>query len=63
MVACALLPDYYLRTCKEDLAGLPQIMQEVERIQADYAFVSSEVTWEEIAQRIAEYKELDILAS
>ena len=47
----------------EDLAGLPQIMQEVERIQADYAFVSSEVTWEEIAQRIAEYKELDILAS
>ncbi len=62
MIACALLPDYYLRTCKEDLASLPQILQEVERIQADYEFVSSQMTWEGIAQRIVGYKELDILA-
>lgn len=62
LIPCALLPDYYLRTCKEELAKLPQIKQEVERIQADYEFICSEITWEEIAQRIAEYKNLDILA-
>ena len=61
LIACALLPDYYLRTCKEDLSLLPQIQQEVERIQADYEFICSEPTWESIAQRIAQYKELDIL--
>lgn len=61
LIPCALLPDYYLRTCKEDLAALPQILQEVERIQADYEFVSSQITWEEIAKRVAAYKELDVL--
>ena len=63
LIPCALLPDYYLRTCKEDLSKLSQIKQEAERIQADYEFISSEITWEDIAQRVAEYKELDILAS
>ncbi len=62
LIPCALLPDYYLRTCKEDLSEIIRVKQEVERIQADYEFVSSEITWEDIAQRIAEYKELDILA-
>ena len=61
LVACALLPDYYLRTCKEDLSCLPQIKQEIERIQDDYEFVRSKITWQDIAGRIAEYKELDIL--
>lgn len=61
LIACALLPDYYLRTCREDLAGLLQIRQEIERIQADFAFVCSTFTWQDVAERIAEYKELDIL--
>lgn len=62
LIACALLPDYYLRTCKDDLSLMPQIQQEVERIQADYEFICSEITWQDVAQRVAQYKELDILA-
>jgi len=61
IIPCALLPDYYLRTCREDLSLLPQIRQEIERIEADYDFVRSKITWEDIAGRIAEYKSLDIL--
>lgn len=62
LIPCALLPDYYLRTCKEDLSLLPQIQKEVERIQADCEFVRSKISWDDIARKVAEYKELDILA-
>lgn len=62
LIPCALLPDYYLRTCKEDLSLLPQIKQEIARIQEDCKFVRSKITWQDIAERIAGYKELDILA-
>lgn len=62
LVPCALLPDYYLRTCKDDLSLLPQIQQEVTRIQDDFEFIRSKITWEDIARRIAQYKELDILS-
>lgn len=62
LVPCALLPDYYLRTCKEDLSLLPQVKQEIERIQDDYEFVRSKIAWQDIAGRVAKYKELDILA-
>ena len=62
LVPCALLPDYYLRTCKEDLSLLPQIQQEIARIQDDCEFVRSKMTWQDLAERIAQYKELDILA-
>ena len=61
LVPCALLPDYYLRTCKENLSLLPQIQQEIKRIQDDFEFVRSKITWQDIAGRIAQYKELDIL--
>ncbi|MCM1541006.1 MAG: hypothetical protein NC121_07075 [Blautia sp.] len=61
LVPCALLPDYYLRTCNTDLSQLPQISQETARIQDDYEFVRSRITWDDINQRIAQYKELDIL--
>lgn len=61
LVPCALLPDYYLRTCKTELSQLPQISQETARIQDDYEFVRSRVTWQDIAGRVARYKELDIL--
>ncbi|MCM1303926.1 MAG: hypothetical protein NC305_11815 [Lachnospiraceae bacterium] len=61
LVPCALLPDYYLRTCGTDLSQLPQISQETARIQDDYGFVRSKITWDDINRRIAQYKELDIL--
>ena len=41
---------------------LPQIQKEVERIQADCEFVRSKISWDDIARKVAEYKELDILA-
>jgi len=63
LIPCALLPDYYLRTCKEDLSLLPQIQQEIARIQDDFEFVRSKISWEDIAGRIAKYKELDILTA
>lgn len=62
LVPCALLPDYYLRTCRTELSQLPQIRQETARIQEDYEFIRSKITWEDISRRIAQYKELDILA-
>lgn len=62
IVACALLPDYYVRTCAGDLEEVPQIKAELERIWSDYEFVGSEITWEMIGQRIEEYKKLDVLA-
>lgn len=63
LVPCALLSDYYLRTCGTDLASLPQIRRETERIQADYEFVRSRISWQDIAGRVAKYKELDVLTS
>lgn len=62
LVPCALLPDYYLRNCRGDLSLLPQIGREVERIQDDYEFVRSKITWQDIAARVEQYKNLDILA-
>ena len=61
LIPCALLPDYYLRTCKEDLSLLPQIQQEIARIQDDCEFVRSRMTWRNLADRVAQYKELDVL--
>jgi len=61
LIPCALLPDYYLRTCHTELCRLPQITQEAARIQDDYDFIRSRVTWQDIAGRVAQYKELDIL--
>ena len=62
IVACALLPDYYVRTGARDLNEVPQIKAELERIWSDYEFVRSGVTWEGVEKRIADYKQLDILA-
>ena len=61
-VACALLPDYYVRTGAEKLEEVPQIKAELARIWDDYDFVRTRMSWEGAAARIAEYKKLDILA-
>ena len=60
-VACALLPDYYVRTGAGDLEEVPQIKAELARIWSDYEFVRDRFTWEEAAEKIAAYKQLDIL--
>ena len=62
IVACALLPDYYIRTGAEELSQVPQIKAELQRIQSDFELVRDRFTWEETAKKIAEYKQLDILA-
>jgi hypothetical protein len=62
IVACALLPDYYVRSGADRLEDVPQIKAELQRIWSDYDFVRSGFTWEEARKRIADYKQLDILA-
>ena len=58
----ALLPDYYVRTGAEQLEEVPPIKAELERIWSDYEFVCSGPSWEAVAERTANYKELDILS-
>ena len=58
----ALLPDYYVRTGTDVLEEAPGIKAELARIQSEYEFVCSDITWEAIEQRVKAYKELDVLA-
>ncbi len=62
IIACTLLPDYYVRTGADKPEEVPQIRAELERIRSDYEFVCSDVTWEQIIRRVEEYKTLDLLA-
>ena len=62
MVGCTLLPDYYVRTGTGSLEEVPQIKAELGRIQSDYDFICSEITWEQVSVRMWEYQELDILS-
>lgn len=63
MVGCTLLPDYYVRTGAGKLEEVPQIKAELSRIWSDYEFIQSDPTWNQLAERIAGYKELDILTA
>lgn len=62
IIAGALLPDYYVRTSAGRPEDKEKVNAEVERIWKDYEFICSDFTWEQILQKIAEYKEFDILA-
>ena len=62
VVGCTLLPDYYVRTLGGRPEDAPQVQAELKRIWSDYEFVCEPRSWEEVGQRIAEYKQLDILA-
>ena len=61
MVGCTLLPDYYVRTGAANLADIPQIKAELQRILSDYDFLCSAFTWEDAENKILAYKQLDIL--
>ncbi len=61
IVGCTLLPDYYVRTGEDELEYVPQIKAEQGRIWSDFAFVCSGFTWNQVAQRVNQYKTLDIL--
>lgn len=62
VIGCTLLPDYYVRTGAGRPEEAPQIKAELERIWGDYDFICSNPNWDAVAERIAQYKELDILA-
>jgi len=59
---CTLLPDYYVRTLGRRPEEVPQVQAELQRIWRDYDFVCSAPSWEQMRQKLAEYKRLDILA-
>lgn len=61
IAGCGLLPDYYVRTGAGKLEDVPQIQAELERIRDDLAFVSGELSWEDLAARVERYQALDIL--
>lgn len=62
IIAGALLPDYHVRTGLSQPEESPRFRAELERIWSDYDFLCSDITWEQVSQRVAEYKELDVLA-
>lgn len=62
MAGCTLLPDYYVRTGSDRPEEVPQIRAELARIWDDYDFICSNITWEDVTQRVNAYKMLDILA-
>lgn len=62
VIAEALLPDYYVRTGAGKLEEVPRIKAELDRIWSDYRFLCGDITWELVAQKVEEYKKLDILA-
>lgn len=62
IIGCTFLPDYYVRTGAGRLEEVPQIKAELERVWSDYDFICSGSSWEAVAERIAQYKQLDVLA-
>ncbi len=62
IIGCVLLPDYHVRTGEGQLEEAPRVRAELERIWSDYEFICSRPSWEAVAQRVAAYKDLDVLA-
>lgn len=62
MIACALIFDYWTRAVGGDIRNIPQVKAELDRIQSDYEFMRTGPTLSAVAQRIEEYKALDIFA-
>ncbi len=62
IIGCALLLDYYVRTIGGKPEEVPQVKAELQRIQSDHDFVCSGFTWDQVGQKLTEYKRMDILA-
>ncbi len=62
IVGCTLLPDYYVRTLGGNPEDTPQVKAELQRIQNDYNFVCSDLTWDQAEKKLAEYKQIDLFA-
>lgn len=63
LIPCALMPDYWTRTVGGELRDIPQVKAELDRIWADYEFICSGPTWTAAAQRIQDYRTLDIFSA
>ncbi|GFH97539.1 hypothetical protein IMSAGC003_04111 [Lachnospiraceae bacterium] len=63
IIAGALLPDYHVRSGAGKPEEVPGIKAELDRMWSDYHFVCSDFTWEQVGQKVREYKELDILGN
>lgn len=61
ILTSTLLLDYYVRTGSGTPEETSGCKAEWKRIQDDYDFVCQDLTWELVTQRVAAYKELDIL--
>lgn len=63
LIPCALIPDYWTRTVGGDIRDVPQVKAELDRIWSDLDFVRSGPTWTAVAQRVEEYKAVDIFSA
>jgi len=61
-VGCAVLPDYYVRTRGGKAEDAPQVKAELQRIWSDFEFVRSGPAREQVEERVAGYRQLDVLA-
>ncbi len=60
IVNCTLLADFYARTTNTNLDEIPEIKAEISRINDDFKFITSNVSFDDIASRVSDYKTLDI---
>ncbi len=61
IVNCTLLADYYARTTSISIEEIPQVKAEISRINDDFSFITSNVSFDDITNRVNYYKTLDIL--
>ncbi len=61
IINCTLLADYYARTTNKNLDEIPEIKAEIARINDDFKFITSNITFDSIINRVNDYKNLDIL--
>ncbi len=61
IVNCTLLADYYNRTSNINIEENPQVKSEIARINDDFNFMASDISFDDIINRVNAYLNLDIL--
>ncbi len=61
IVNCTLLVDYYARMTNSNINEIPEVKAEISRINDDFDFITSKISFEDISSRVSYYKNLDIL--